>query len=887
MTDFCKYAKRYAARGFLVFPVKEAGKAPLTPHGCKDATADAGIIESWWKRWPAANIGIATGGGIVVLDVDTKDANGFESLHQWEEECGELPETWNSITGSGGAHYFFRTDKKINNRAGVLPGLDVRGDGGYVVAPPSVHPSGGVYEWGVETYDLPAPANLPDDLFQLFTAGVSGERFKLDETIKSGQRNTDLFKYACSLQERGRSDEEIYALVSYANDNRTDSPLDSKELDTLIGSAMRYEKGADTDAEQAQNRAALEVATAGDGLSEAARNVLSEETIQAALNLQTIDEQEIAIADLQARAKSLKVKVLFDRRLKRYTDKKRREEARTKMNKIQFSDPPLSGTSSGTWTATDDGIWRMSEKGQEVACTHPILITERLCNIDTHTERLNLAFYKDNRWTKLTADRETVASRAKIVSLANNGISVTSETSQALVKFLSEYEAANVDLIPVHNSIDRLGWYDGHFSPFVGGIHFDGASENKSLFESIRTEGDYAEWLSLAKRVRAHGSPAARILLAASFASALVGPTKRLPFFVHIWSESEIGKTVGLMFAASVWGDPAELVRSFNGTQVGLERTAAFLHSVPMFLDELQTLRNSWTGNGNNFDQFIYNLCEGVGKTRGQKTGGVERQNRWQNVFISSGEQPLTHETSGGGARNRTIEISTNRPLFDDAPHVADTVRETYGHAGRRFISAIINNDFLKKYDPIARKAQKELEELGYTSKQSMSAGLLIMADRLADDILFKDGHGITVSTIKNYLIKKSELNVGLKAYNWTKSWIAVNRGHFIVVEEPDPENPLDNGIRSPVNNIDLYGRIFEGSRAQIIGTTYRKAMEADGINYDAAIKSMGDQGFIQPDTRTRKNVKGLSLSGMKVKGVEVILDIESEKQLSLVSGNP
>jgi putative DNA primase/helicase len=117
-----------------------AGKHPLTPNGCKDATTDRGRIEVWWANFPDANIGIATGpsSGIWVLDVDGPD--GIAALQALEKQHGPLPVTVTARTGSGGQHLYFAypPGREIKNRTkiGGLP-LDVRGDGGYVIAPPS------------------------------------------------------------------------------------------------------------------------------------------------------------------------------------------------------------------------------------------------------------------------------------------------------------------------------------------------------------------------------------------------------------------------------------------------------------------------------------------------------------------------------------------------------------------------------------------------------------------------------------------------------------------------------------------------------------------------------------------------------------------------------
>ncbi|MDP8974102.1 MAG: bifunctional DNA primase/polymerase [Actinomycetota bacterium] len=136
-----KAALSYARRGIPVFPCEPGGKRPLTYNGFFDATTDIGRVKDWWDRWPDANVGVPTGkgSGLLVLDVDPRDG-GPESLAALERENGPLPETARARTGGGGVHVFFRypAEKEVRNSAGWLgPGLDVRGEGGYVVVPPS------------------------------------------------------------------------------------------------------------------------------------------------------------------------------------------------------------------------------------------------------------------------------------------------------------------------------------------------------------------------------------------------------------------------------------------------------------------------------------------------------------------------------------------------------------------------------------------------------------------------------------------------------------------------------------------------------------------------------------------------------------------------------
>lgn len=158
----------YAHRGWRVFPLhgivngactcgrsdcSSAGKHPLVLRGLYEATIDVKKIQGWWRRWRSANVGIATGAasGIVVIDVDLP--TGFDSLARLIE--ADLPGTLTGFTGGGGVHLVYgSSDEGLGNSVGrlpgvqgELPGIDLRGNGGYIVGPPSIHRSGGHYEW--------------------------------------------------------------------------------------------------------------------------------------------------------------------------------------------------------------------------------------------------------------------------------------------------------------------------------------------------------------------------------------------------------------------------------------------------------------------------------------------------------------------------------------------------------------------------------------------------------------------------------------------------------------------------------------------------------------------------------------------------------------------
>lgn len=247
----------YINRGIVVFPVKAGDKIPLTRNGFKAATVDDRTVCEWWKKWPDANIGIPTGrlSAFFVLDIDA-DKGGFESLKALEARYGVLPPTMESITGGGGRHKFFHFPRNMDIRNSVQmlgPGLDIRGNGGYVVAPPSIHSSGRQYQWLENGIDWPDRA--PDWFLKLLTAksnqqkpskaakaNVTMEQLELAALcrgVKEGGRNNALARIAGGLFrfQRGYLDPELVLQLLLAwNDSRCQPPLSRDEVMRVVNS---------------------------------------------------------------------------------------------------------------------------------------------------------------------------------------------------------------------------------------------------------------------------------------------------------------------------------------------------------------------------------------------------------------------------------------------------------------------------------------------------------------------------------------------------------------------------------------------------------------------------------------------------------------------------
>lgn len=508
-------------------------------------------------------------------------------------------------------------------------------------------------------------------------------------------------------------------------------------------------------------------------------------------------------------------------------------------NVTNFTNQPLE-LNAGDWEADDSGIFKKNGYNDEVACPHPIMPVERLVNIDTGEEKLQLAFRKGTIWRKIIVSKTVLASSNKVTELAGSGIAVTSQNARAFIQYISDMENMNYYLIPEKKSIGRFGYIpDEGFSPFVDGLIFDGDANFKAMFQTVRSRGSEAKWLETAAEVR-EMSTTAKIILAASFASVLLEPLNCLPFFVHLWGvDSGTGKTVALMVAASVWGDPAvgAYVKTFDGTVVGMEKTAAFLNNLPFCLDELQLAKDS--KGRTTFD--VYKLAQGVGRTRGNRSGGVDLTPTWRNCILTTGESPLTGTASGAGAVNRVIDIECKsaQAVIKDGMRISGAVKRNYGFAGRKFVERLYQPGVIDQVSERYRELFRILSDRDTTEKQAMAAAAIILADELACQWIFSGQQPLTIEQVSEFLASKAAVSAGDRGYKYLCDWVTQNSNKLCGrSENPNIEvlGALEDGraYNGLVNFLTIGYGVLTGSTAAASAAqfTYNSALLASPVTW-------------------------------------------------------
>ena len=492
------------------------------------------------------------------------------------------------------------------------------------------------------------------------------------------------------------------------------------------------------------------------------------------------------ILSLEDRAEELGVKTKFTTLLRTYkkvyqeSQKKKARPVSLVENWTNFSDCPYDRMQCRSWIASDDGICLYNPQTgltDILACYHPILPIERLKNLETGEEQIKLAYRRGGCWEELIVPKVMVTSASKIVSLSGRGVAVTSENAKFLVRYLADVENSNGDSIKVQYSSSKLGWIRGGFLPYDEEVVFDGDSRFRQIRESISQAGSRQKWYDHIKKLRASGRLEVKLLLAASFASVLVQLVGGLPFMVDLWGETEGGKTVSHMVAASVWADPDEnaYIKDYKGTEVGLEATCDLLNNLPLILDDSSKKNRKIEEN---FEGLVYDLCSGKGKTRSNKDLGLNRECHWKNCILTNGERPLNSYVSQGGAMNRILELECGSKVFDDPQETAELVKKNYGYAGYDFVQ-ILKKIGAEKVKCIQQEFQQKLYDAEKMEKQSLSLSIILAADRIATDYLFQDGNCIGIEEAREVLMDREDISDNERCYQYIQSEIDINAAKF------------------------------------------------------------------------------------------------------------
>ena len=601
-----------------------------------------------------------------------------------------------------------------------------------------------------------------------------------------------------------------------------------------------------------------------------ADTVLSDDVLMEVFDQEDELYKSRLLLSLEDRAGELGVKKKFQELVKAYKRVEREMRRREREKKSQpctleqwtnFSGP-YENMQCKQWIASENGVYLNNPSTgytDVLACYHPILPVERLKNLETGEEQIKLAYKRNRRWDEIIVPKTMVTSANKIVALSGRGIAVTSENAKYLVRYLADVENANEDYINVQYSTSKLGWLNGGFLPYDTEVIFDGDVKYREVKDSIQAVGNRNRWFECVSALRRTGKIEIKFMLASAFSSVLIEPLGGLPYFVDLWGGTGGGKTVCLMLAASVWADPDNnaYIKDYQVSPAGIEVTCDLLNHLPLLLDDTSKKDKKVEEN---FEGLVYDLCSGKGKTRSNKELGLTRENHWKNCILTNGEHPLSSYVTQGGAINRILELEAGEKIFPDVAETLEIIKKNYGHAGREFVE-MIKETGVEEIRNIQKELLRKLSDDGKMEKQSLSLSIILTADKLATDYLFKDGQYIDMEEARAVLVDKEELSENERCYRFVLDKIAMNPARF------DPLN----------ENAEKWG-IIEDGYAVIYNSAFDVICREGKYSKKSFLSWAAKKGLVQ--TQNGNPTKLKKLKGNVLRCVFLKLDDGQEKDV-------
>lgn len=494
-----------------------------------------------------------------------------------------------------------------------------------------------------------------------------------------------------------------------------------------------------------------------------------------------------------------------------------------------------------------EGIILKDFKGNiEVICRIPVVISAILKNLESDLEDIELSYYDQKSWKTIITTRSIINNSRLILQLGDMGIMISGENAKKMSSYFGKMDDLNYGRTPVRNCVAQLGWWGKYFIPHVSGdIFLKNESSNKKLITGYEPRGSYEAWVKEIKPLLKNDL--FNCVLKTSFAAPLIKLLDYRTFIVHVWANSRAGKTAALKVALSVWGNPDDIMGTFNSTAVGFEKMAAFYNDLPFGIDEKQVSGS----NKDYMNNIVYMLGLGQGRTRGSKSGGIQERVFWRTAVITTGEEPISSENSQTGISTRVIELYGK--LFEEektASHMHRFSVENCGYVGKKYIEHIIDNYLgSKKLKEIYNNILMELEDniKNNISSHISSVGIICLADYISNKVIFEiDDLKQSINfgkRILELLEKEREADIVEKAYTWLKSWVLVNLNYFSQMSKT-----LIYGFREKIDNKNYFF---------IQPSILQNELIKQGYNYRKTLKGFRERGYLLiEDSQNRNTVR-------------------------------
>lgn len=493
----------------------------------------------------------------------------------------------------------------------------------------------------------------------------------------------------------------------------------------------------------------------------------------------------------------------------------------------------------------------------------PIFIKSICENIQTSEQKLELLYYlpKLKQWNTIIIPKNILYEKRNITTLASNGLPINSINADTWIKYFSKLEEINYETIPIIKTTSKLGWHKNNtcFVPYTNEVLLD---IDTGMQDAYHSKGTLREWIENIKDFRKNNL--FRFILSAAFSGPIINPLDQRIFIVYNYGHSCAGKSAAMFSAMSVWGNPNGLKSTFFGTSVGIERTAEFKNDLVLWLDEKQVNKSQ-----NNLEQIVYMLGNGTGKTRGNKTGGIQPTNTWKAVVLASGEETLSTTSSTTGIQTRCLEIAGSP--FDSKEEIAekayDIFSKYYGNAGKKFIEIILDTYSKNNFEQLKLKFNEVKSKLKEQTTNDINTYISdVSVVTLADIIVSKEFFAEKTEELSyqmgldilNRLPKKNDIDIVEKCYEQVHSWLLSNYRYFDVythtVDNPNKQFEKEDIQPQSFSNTKSFG-LYEDGTYYVLRGVLEEFLTKKHYSYTKMVRDFAKRDYILSKKDNKGNV--------------------------------
>lgn len=595
-------------------------------------------------------------------------------------------------------------------------------------------------------------------------------------------------------------------------------------------------------------------------------------------------------------------------RQQREQEKENLEKARLVGTKTRYANLPEGVQNmfvGDGWIADDDGVRKFEESGKTVkeveACMYPILVSKLYRPLDNAasgaTRRVEVHFGSEEGWQKATVEREVISNVNKIISLSNMGAGITSDNARQCVNFMASMmkESSKRGALRIVNTLNKLGWDKDfkNFLPYTTDDYvFERQDELPNMMDALSEHGDRDAWYTKYKEIRDLGYEPFKLATATLLASVILPMLpKQDGFITDLYGGSGHGKSAMLSIVATVFSDmdnkSGGIFLDSENTPTSLELTCDTFNNVPVILDDASKGDQE---KKRKFQEAVMMLANGRGKNRATKDLKQRKRYVFSLTALVSSEQVITKDYTTNGSIYRVLPklVDEYFPYLDkknypDLENIEDIVwffQNNYGFCGRDFVEEVKKlgrQKIMERNKKNLERARKLAKEHGREGRQATAIAVLLTADEIATEFLFKDGQTFSDEELLDIMVKPDDADQYMRFYNTVIERCISNPGKVEGFTAPEDIRGEYIGIYKSEDK----RKGIEGTFESISIFPYKLQEWAKELDLDLSLfyREMRGRGLLISDKDTNQTKEKSEKTGRNERVIKLIMPVYKDEK--------